>query len=40
MIAHELGLKVVAKGIEDKPAWDLLQTLGCDTPRATSSVGR
>jgi EAL domain-containing protein (putative c-di-GMP-specific phosphodiesterase class I) len=30
-LAHELGLEVVAEGIEDKPTWDLLAALGCDT---------
>jgi len=30
-LAHELGLKVVAEGIEDQPTWDLLARLGCDT---------
>ena len=30
-LAHELGLEVVAEGIEDQPTWDLLATLGCDT---------
>ena len=30
-LAHELGLEVVAEGIEDQPTWDLLAQLGCDT---------
>jgi EAL domain-containing protein (putative c-di-GMP-specific phosphodiesterase class I) len=30
-LAHELGLQVVAEGIEDQPTWDLLGQLGCDT---------
>jgi diguanylate cyclase (GGDEF)-like protein/PAS domain S-box-containing protein len=30
-LAHELGLQVVAEGIEDKPTWQLLAKLGCDT---------
>ena len=30
-LAHELGLEVVAEGIEDKATWDLLALLGCDT---------
>ena len=30
-LAHELGLEVVAEGIEDQPPWDLLTRLGCDT---------
>jgi len=29
-LAHELGLLVVAEGIEDQRAWDALQALGCD----------
>ncbi|HEY3060642.1 MAG TPA: EAL domain-containing protein [Chloroflexota bacterium] len=29
-LAHDLGLKVVAEGVEDKAAWDLLNALGCD----------
>jgi EAL domain-containing protein (putative c-di-GMP-specific phosphodiesterase class I) len=30
-LAHELVLQVVAEGIEDKPTWQLLAKLGCDT---------
>ncbi|HEY0582947.1 MAG TPA: EAL domain-containing protein, partial [Chloroflexota bacterium] len=30
-LAHELGLQVVAEGIEDDATWDLLRRLGCDT---------
>jgi EAL domain-containing protein (putative c-di-GMP-specific phosphodiesterase class I) len=30
-LAHELGLQVVAEGIEDQATWDLLESLGCDT---------
>ena len=30
-LAHELGLAVVAEGIEDQATWDLLALLGCDT---------
>ena len=30
-VAHELGLSVVAEGIEDAACLDLLATLGCDT---------
>jgi diguanylate cyclase (GGDEF)-like protein/PAS domain S-box-containing protein len=30
-LAHELGLQVVAEGIEDQLTWDLLAKLGCDT---------
>jgi EAL domain-containing protein (putative c-di-GMP-specific phosphodiesterase class I) len=30
-LAHELGLQVVAEGIEDQATWDLLARLGCDT---------
>lgn len=29
-LAHNLGLKVVAEGVEDEDTWDLLQTLHCD----------
>ena len=29
-LAHNLGLKVIAEGIENKDAWDLLSVLGCD----------
>jgi diguanylate cyclase (GGDEF)-like protein len=29
-LAHELGLTVVAEGIEDQATWDLLVALGCD----------
>lgn len=30
-LAHNLGLSVVAEGVEDQPALDLLRQLGCDT---------
>ena len=29
-LAHELGLQVVAEGIEDEPTLDVLRALGCD----------
>src|SRR5205823_10336961 len=29
-LAHDLGLTVVAEGIEDQAAWDILEQLGCD----------
>jgi len=29
-LAHDLGLAVVAEGIEDQAAWDTLAELGCD----------
>lgn len=29
-LGHNLGLKVVAEGVEDLPVWRLLQTMGCD----------
>ena len=30
-LAHNLGLKVVAEGVESADVWDLLEMLGCDT---------
>ncbi len=30
-LAHNLGLKVVAEGVEDQETWDMLQILNCDT---------
>jgi diguanylate cyclase (GGDEF)-like protein len=29
-LAHDLGLTVVAEGVEDQATWDLLEKLGCD----------
>jgi diguanylate cyclase (GGDEF)-like protein len=29
-LAHDLGLRTVAEGVEDQPTLELLQTLGCD----------
>ena len=29
-LAHDLGLTVVAEGIEDQATWNLLAELGCD----------
>ncbi len=29
-MAHQLGMKAVAEGVEDRSDWDLLQALGCD----------
>ncbi|MFZ5871491.1 MAG: EAL domain-containing protein, partial [Actinomycetota bacterium] len=29
-LAHELGLTVVAEGVEDAGTWDALAALGCD----------
>ena len=29
-LAHELGLKVVAEGVEDLPCLDALRAMGCD----------
>lgn len=29
-LAHNLGLSVVAEGVEDQESWDILDTLGCD----------
>ena len=30
VLAHDLGLKVVAEGVEDQATWNRLATLGCD----------
>ena len=30
-LAHNLGLKVVAEGVESLDVWNLLEMLGCDT---------
>jgi EAL domain-containing protein (putative c-di-GMP-specific phosphodiesterase class I) len=30
-LAHNLGYRVVAEGVEDKETWDLLEILGCDS---------
>jgi len=30
-LGHNLGLKVVAEGVEDQAAWDKLKELGCDS---------
>jgi diguanylate cyclase len=30
-LAHALGLRMVAEGVEDEPSLDLLRRLGCDT---------
>jgi len=29
-LAHNLGLSVVAEGVEDQESWDILDSLGCD----------
>lgn len=29
-MAHQLGMKVVAEGVEDRADWDFLRALGCD----------
>jgi EAL domain-containing protein (putative c-di-GMP-specific phosphodiesterase class I) len=29
-LGHNLGLKVVAEGVEDASAWNILRSLGCD----------
>ena len=30
-LGHNLGLKVIAEGVEDQAVWDRLKTLGCDS---------
>ena len=30
LLAHKLGMQVVAEGIEDESVWDTLRDLGCD----------
>jgi EAL domain-containing protein (putative c-di-GMP-specific phosphodiesterase class I) len=30
-LAHNMNLKVVAEGVEDKDIWDRLDALGCDS---------
>jgi diguanylate cyclase len=29
-LGHNLGLKVVAEGVEDQSSWNILRSLGCD----------
>jgi EAL domain-containing protein (putative c-di-GMP-specific phosphodiesterase class I) len=29
-LAHNLGMRAVAEGVEDQPTWDTLNELGCD----------
>jgi len=29
-LGHNLGLKVVAEGVEDQSVWNILRSLGCD----------
>jgi EAL domain-containing protein (putative c-di-GMP-specific phosphodiesterase class I) len=29
-LAHRLGIRVVAEGVEDPPTWDALTKLGCE----------
>ncbi len=29
-LAHDLGLRVIAEGVEDQQTWDMLVMLGCD----------
>jgi EAL domain-containing protein (putative c-di-GMP-specific phosphodiesterase class I) len=29
-LAHDLGLRVIAEGVEDRATWDLVGALGCD----------
>jgi EAL domain-containing protein (putative c-di-GMP-specific phosphodiesterase class I) len=30
-LGHNLGLKVIAEGVETQVCWDRLKTLGCDS---------
>ena len=30
-LGHNLGYKVIAEGVENNMAWDILESLGCDT---------
>ncbi len=30
-LGHNLGLKVIAEGVEDQACWDKLKALGCDS---------
>jgi EAL domain-containing protein (putative c-di-GMP-specific phosphodiesterase class I) len=30
-LGHNLGYKVIAEGVENRNAWELLASLGCDT---------
>ncbi len=30
-LGHNLGLRVVAEGVEDRETWDRLAAMGCDT---------
>jgi len=30
-LGHDLGMVVVAEGVEDQPTWDVVAALGCDT---------
>ena len=38
MLGHELGMKVVAEGIENQQPWDLLSSLGCDAAQGYFSA--
>jgi EAL domain-containing protein (putative c-di-GMP-specific phosphodiesterase class I) len=29
--SHNLGLKVIAEGVEDQASWDRLKEMGCDS---------
>ena len=39
-LGHDMGLRVVAEGIEDVETLDLLGDSGVTSPRGTSSVDR
>ena len=30
-MAHQLGMRAVAEGVEDRADWDFLRAAGCDT---------
>jgi EAL domain-containing protein (putative c-di-GMP-specific phosphodiesterase class I) len=30
ILAHDMGLRVIAEGVEDRRTWDALAAMGCD----------